>query len=79
MSRPESGSRSRLHSRVCNNRDRVRCYRCREYDHFASEYPNSLTAEGSDQDDLNHSTLQMLTQDSLVSSDMHESIECLNL
>ena len=28
-------SRSRSNSRVSTNCDRVRCYRCREYDHFA--------------------------------------------
>ena len=32
--REESRSRSNL--RVSTNRDCVRCYRCREYDHFAS-------------------------------------------
>ena len=26
---------------VSTNRDHVWCYRCREYDHFASECPNT--------------------------------------
>ena len=34
-------SRSRSNSRVSTNRDRMRCYRCREYDHFAAECPNT--------------------------------------
>ena len=34
------GTRSRSNSRVTQNRDRIRCFRCREYDHFANECPN---------------------------------------
>ena len=30
-------------SRVSTNCDHVRCYRCQEYDHFASECPNTPT------------------------------------
>ena len=54
ISRSESGFRSRSSSRVSTNRDRVRCYKCREYDHFASECHISVTDEDSDQDNLNH-------------------------
>ena len=32
--RSSSNSRSRSGSRVSTNRDRIRCYKCREYDHF---------------------------------------------
>ena len=28
-------------SRANTNRDRIRCYECREYDHFARDCPNS--------------------------------------
>ena len=38
-------SRSRSNSRVSTNHDRVRCYQCREYDHFASECTNTPTDE----------------------------------
>ena len=41
-------SRSRSNSRVSTNCDHVRCYRCREYDHFASECLNILTDEEPD-------------------------------
>ena len=32
--RSSSNSRSRSGSRASMNRDRIRCYKCREYDHF---------------------------------------------
>ena len=41
MGRDES--RSRSNSRVSTSHDCVRCYRCREYDYFASECPNMHT------------------------------------
>ena len=39
--RNRSMSKSRLRSgcRVSTNRDRIRCYNCREYDHFARDFP----------------------------------------
>ena len=45
--RSYSGSRSRSHLGVSTNRDRVRCFKCREYDHFPNECPN-LVIEDSD-------------------------------
>ena len=38
--RSSSHSRSRSGSRANTNRDRIRCYKCREYDHFARDCPN---------------------------------------
>ena len=35
-------SSSRLGSRTSTNRDRIRCFKCREYDHFANECPNEI-------------------------------------
>ena len=37
--RSESSFRSRSNSRTSTNRDRVWCFQCREYDHFANECP----------------------------------------
>ena len=34
-------SRSRSGSRASTNRDRIRCYKCREYDHFTKDCPTS--------------------------------------
>ena len=38
-SRCVSNSRSRSGSKASTNRDRIRCYECSEYDHFARECP----------------------------------------
>ena len=37
--RSTSNGRSRSGSRVSTNRDRIRCFECREYDHFVRECP----------------------------------------
>ena len=39
--RSTSSSRSRSGSRASTNRDRIRCYNCREYDYFARDCPTS--------------------------------------
>ena len=39
--RSSSNSRSRSGSRVSTNRNRIRCYNCREYDHIVRDCPNS--------------------------------------
>ena len=49
--------------RVSINHDHVRCYRCREYDHFASECPNMPTDEEPECDNADPASLQMMTQD----------------
>ena len=39
--RSSSNSRSRSGSRASTNTDRIRCYNCREYDHFVRDCPGS--------------------------------------
>ena len=39
--RSPSNSRYRSGSRANISRDRIRCYNCREYDHFVRDCPNS--------------------------------------
>ena len=56
-----SDSRSRSSSHVNTNRDRSRCYRCNEYDHFARECTNDTTGRNSD--DAEGSLLRMLDTD----------------
>ena len=63
LSHGRDKSRPRFTSRVTTNHDHVRCYRCREYDHFASECPNMPTDEELDYDDPDPASLQMMTQD----------------
>ena len=36
-----SNDKSRSGVQSCTNRDRIRCYACREYDHFVRDFPNS--------------------------------------
>ena len=55
-------SRSRSNSRVSTNQDCVRCYQCREYDHFAAECPNTLTNEETDYEDIDPTSLQLISQ-----------------
>ena len=56
-------SRSRSSPRVNTNHDCIRCYRCREYNHFASECPNMPTHEEPDYDNADPASLHMMTQD----------------
>ena len=57
----------------------IRCYRCREYDHFAMECPNALTNEDLDYSDSEQAALQMLMQENPINSEGHTQVECLNL
>ena len=41
----------------------MQCYRCREYDHFASECPNTPNDEETDYEDTDPTSLQMISQD----------------
>ena len=41
----------------------MQCYRCTEYDHFASECPNTPTDEETDYEDADSASLQMISQD----------------
>ena len=44
-----SNSRSRSGSRASANRDRIRCFKCREYDHFARECPTRQDSRETEQ------------------------------
>ena len=71
-------SRSRSNSRVSTNCDRVRCYRCWEYDHFASKCPNTPTDKETDYEDVDPASLQMMTQN-YGPVDSEGEVEYLNL
>ena len=78
LSHGRDKSRSISNSRVSTYHDCVRCYRCREYDHFASECPNTPTDEETDCDKTDAASLQMMTQD-YYPIDSEGEIEYLNL
>ena len=42
------------------NRDRIRCFRCREYDHFANECLNLVTDDSDRDSNGTPASLQML-------------------
>ena len=59
--RSESSSRSRSNSRTSTNRDRVQCFKCREYDHFANECPNLVPDDlDRESDGIRSASLQIL-------------------
>ena len=78
-----SRSRSRSNSRVRTNRDRIRCYKCREYDHYASECQNAVMSDSEGYDSDNPALQMMATE--IESDDTHdidryrEDTEYLNL
>ena len=60
--RSDSSSRLRSNSRVSTNRDRVRSFKCREYDHFANGCPNLVTEDSDrESDSARQASLQILT------------------
>ena len=71
-------SRSQSTSRVSTNHDKVRCYRCQEYDHFVSECPNTPTDKEIDYEDVDPASLQMITQN-YGPVDSEGEVEYLNL
>ena len=70
--RARSELSSRSSSRMSMNRDRVHCFKCREYNHFANECPN-LVPKDSDRDgDGARSTSLQILADSDMGSDMEQ-------
>ena len=63
---------------INTNHDCVRCNRCREYDHFASECPNMPTDEEPEYDNADPASLHLMTRDHYP-IDSEEEIEYLNL
>ena len=77
------GTRNRSNSRVTTNRDRIRCYRCRDYDHFANECPNTVT-DDSDGYESDSVALQLMTteaeiHDNFDTTRLNEEADYLNL
>ena len=76
-------ARTRSNSRVTTNRDGIRCYRCREYDHFVNECPNAV-ADDSDGYESDNTALRLMTieaeiHDNFDTTRINDEPECLNL
>ena len=56
----------------------MRCYRCREYNHFAAECPNTSTDEETDYEDADPASLQIMSQ-SYGPNDSEREGDYLNL
>ena len=63
---------------MSTNHDHVRCYRCREYDHFVSKCLNIPTNKEPDYDNADPAYLQMLAQN-YYPIDSEGGVEYLNL
>ena len=66
-----SPSSSRSGSRTSTNRDRIRCFKCREYDHFTNECPN-LVLDNSDKESDSARTVSLHLVDSDTGSDTEQ-------
>ena len=71
--RSSSNDRSRSGSRASTNRDRIRCYACREYDHYARNCPNSREERDLEQlwhmlnmEEQDHKSLSHIAQMKIV-------------
>ena len=68
------GTRNRSTSRDAMNRDRIKCYKCREYDHFGNECPNSFM-DDSDHYESDRAALQLITAE----AEIHENFDATRL
>ena len=69
--RIRSPSSSQSGSRTSMNRDRIRCFKCKEYDHFGNEYPN-LVPEDSDGESDGIRSISLHLADSDMGLDMEQ-------
>ena len=69
-----SNSRSRSHSRATTNIDRVRCFKCREYNHFVRDCPTRQTHREVEQIQqiFNMDEDQTILQSPLLDTDQDE-------
>ena len=68
----ESSSRSRSNSRTSTNRDRVWCFKCREYDHFANECANLVPKDLERESDGARSASLQILADSDTGSEVEQ-------
>ena len=77
------GTKSISNSRVTTHRNRIRCFRCSEYDHFANECPNigidDLGGYESDRAALQLMTTEAEIHDTFDTTRLNEETDYLNL
>ena len=56
---------------MSTNRDRIRCFKCREYDHFANECPN-LIPDNADSENDSARSMSLHLADSDTGSDLEQ-------
>ena len=69
-----SNSRSRSGSIVIKNRDRFRCYKCREYDHFAKDCPTTKEERETEQIQQMFNLDEGQTSLKMLATDMYHSL-----
>ena len=73
-----SNSRSRSGLRASANRDRIRCYKCREYDHFAKDCLTSKEEKESEQIQHMYTMNEEQTTLKLLATDIYNSLNRIN-
>ena len=76
--RNTSNSRSRSGLRTSTNRDRIRCYKCREYDHFAKACPTSKEEREIKQIQQMFSLHDGQTSLKILAMDTYDSVNKIN-
>ena len=71
-------SRARLCLRICTNRDRIRCFGCREYDHFTKDCTNLQTDKQPEQIQQMYNLDMEQTALKASATDMHDNFISTN-
>ena len=72
-----SKSRSRSQSRASTNGDRIRCYKCREYDHFAKDCPTVKEERDTDQIQQMFNLDEDQTSLKTLATDTYDNLNCV--
>ena len=59
---------------MSNNRDRIRCHKCREYDHFAKDCPTTKTEKETDQIQQMFNLDEEETSLKMLATDIYDSL-----
>ena len=76
--RNTSNGRSRSGSRASTNRDRIRCYKCREYDHFVKDCPTSKEEREIEQIQQMYNLDEEQTSLKALATNMYDSLNKRN-